>query len=51
MATNFPGSLDSYTPLVDGSDYPQSAHINNIASAIEETEEGKRLLLHLISQL
>lgn len=38
MSTNFPSSLDSFTDKVDGTDYPQAAHINNLQDAIEALE-------------
>lgn len=38
MSTNFPTSLDSYTAKVDGTDYPQAAHINNPQDAIVALE-------------
>jgi len=38
MATNFPTSLDVYTPLVDNVDDVMAAHINNPYDAIEALE-------------
>lgn len=38
MSTNFPTSLDTYTTKVDGSDYPQAAHVNNMQDAIAALE-------------
>lgn len=38
MATNFPTSLDSYTPKVDGVDTVLAAHINNVQDAIVAIE-------------
>ena len=38
MSTSYPGSLDSYTPLVDDVDYPQAADINNPRDAIVAIE-------------
>lgn len=38
MATNFPTSKDSYTTLVDGTDYPKAAYLNDRGDAIEALE-------------
>lgn len=38
MSTNFPTSLDSYSTKVDGSDYPQAAHVNNLQDAVVALE-------------
>jgi len=38
MSTNFPTTLDVYSDKVDGTDYPQAAHINNPQDAIEALE-------------
>jgi hypothetical protein len=42
MATNYPGSLDSYTAKTDGVDVIMAAHVNNMQDAIVavETELG-----------
>lgn len=38
MATNFPTSLDTWTAKVDGTDYPQASHVNNLQDAVNALE-------------
>lgn len=39
MPINFPTSLDNFTNKIDGVDYPEAVHINDLQDAVEALEE------------